>query len=87
MAIPCKFVGVVDGYAVFDAEGQEIRYPYQNREVRHRDTVFHFGRITRDWITRDVLPEVGQEVIYDEPGPDMAGHLIADVYPVEEAVR
>lgn len=52
----------------------------------HRDTFFRgFGPREGTIGVGPDLPTIGQKVQYDGPTPDMAGHLMVDVYPAEVA--
>lgn len=52
----------------------------------HRDTFFRgFGPREGTIGFGPDLPAIGQKVQYDGPTPDMAGHLMVDVYPAEVA--
>ena len=96
-----KFIGIENGEMkieypttrfVFDESGKsqivdEKRiFSYPVGGDSHRDTFFRgFGSQAGTIGFRPDLPVVGQEVQYDGPSPDMAGHLMVYVYPVEEA--
>jgi hypothetical protein len=41
---------------------------------------WHFGQDKAGW-PYDAHPAIGQAVQYDGPAPDMAGHMMVDVYP------
>jgi len=72
---------------------------YVNRRVMMEKRVFSYpagGNSRRDTFFRGFgpregtigfrpdMPSVGQTVAWAGPSPDMAGHLMVDVYPVEE---
>ncbi|MCK9571132.1 hypothetical protein M0R72_19440 [Candidatus Pacearchaeota archaeon] len=91
-----KFLGVEDGmmkieYVATVCENGEFvktkqvfEYPYNHPVLKCRDTRFNFGPDkVRGW-PYDAMPEVGQEVVYEGPEPDMAGHLMVYVWPAEK---
>ena len=46
-----------------------------------RSVNWHFGPDTERGYPYDAMPSIGQEIIYDGPAPDTAGHMMVDVYP------
>lgn len=51
---------------------------------KSRDVAFHFEADPEKGWPYGAMPAIGQKVQYDGPAPDMAGHLMVDVYPCEE---
>lgn len=59
-------------------ETRVFEHPYRNGGIPYRDTRFHGFEGN--------LPKIGEGVMFDQHAqPDMAGHLMVDVYPVEVA--
>jgi hypothetical protein len=94
---PGKFLGIKDKkvqieYEVFESDGDGgyrkapriFSYPYADSSCKHRDTNFHFGTDPVKGYPYDALPKIGEKILYSDVYPDMAGHLMLDVYPYEE---
>lgn len=76
------FRGLEGGNALIETDGGRI----VRLEVagKIRCVQWGFGYRIAEWRRIDNLPEVGQEVDWEAATPDMAGHLVAWIGPIEE---
>lgn len=87
------FMGIENGSMKIEYQSNPVTKPSEKRIFSypvggdsHRDTFFRgFGPQEGTIGFRPDLPVVGQKVRYDGPAPDMGGHLMVNVYPVEVA--
>ena len=75
------FRGIEDGNALIESCGRVVRLQVAG-DIRC--VQWGFGYHIAEWRRIDNLPEVGQEVDWEPATPDMAGHLVAWIGPIEE---
>ena len=91
------FRGIVDNFAIIEfpctvSDGAGgIRWITQITRQPIRGKIhscnFGFGYQPRNRWMYPVVPDIGQEVEYESETPDMAGHLVAWIGPVEGKVE